>query len=210
MPRLTRTFRFVRIALPLLVLTAAFVFTAALATASFGPGTSRARQEVASREILQPLRFTNPFLLAGTSGQTDFGFPNGGDQGDVDSDPSGFDLGDAVEGQPITRLLSARGGYLPYTFAYDPLLGSGLASELKNAPTLPALENNGLIRGNLDTGLGRYLRFNAELGDFLGPGALGPSAYLFLIRLQRQAFVLQWIACPRVPRATVTSRRWTC
>lgn len=164
-----RILREIRNALPLAVLLATVAFALSFATSPTGADVwlSRASGAVKSRDVIQPIRFTNPFLIAGT----DFDFPNGGDEAE---DPDGFDLGDATEGKPLTRVLSAYGGFQPHTFTLRPLLGSGIASPGKGAPTLPDLAIDGLLKTPaVDTGLGGYLRFNADLGDFIGSGRTG-------------------------------------
>jgi len=173
-----RTLREIRVALPLAVLLATVAFALSFATGETSADVWQSRGvTVKPRDVIQPIRFTNPFLIAGT----DFDFPNGGD---VTEDPDGFDLGDAAEGKPLTRVLSAYGGHQPHTFALRPLLGSSIASPGKGAPTLPDLAIDGLLKTPaLDTGLGAFLRFNAELGDFIGSGRIG-TFRLSLVNLQ--------------------------
>src|SRR5476651_1985555 len=83
-------------ALPLCFAAAAFSFALATAIPPSDSGSPNAagRAAVQSRSVGSPLRFTNPFLQAGT----DPLFPAGGNTA---NGPNGFDLGDALQGQTI-------------------------------------------------------------------------------------------------------------
>src|SRR5579862_5302046 len=107
-----------RTALLLSLISAAAAFSFAIATTSPGDSAAAARAAQA-RAVGTPLRFTNPFLLAGTDPR----FPAGGN---TPNDPKGFDLGDALQGQNIRRVISAAGGYQPYNFVLAPNLDSPL------------------------------------------------------------------------------------
>lgn len=150
--------------LPLVL--AAACFSYALATSAVSPqAAARGLPKAQGRFLGQPLRFTNPFLQAGS----DFQFLAGGD---VDDDPQGFDLGDACSNAVITRYVTAAGGYLPYTFALRRLLGSQ-GSGGDPLASLSGLSPAGILSTNLPADLGRYLRFNVLLTDVIGSQRLG-------------------------------------
>lgn len=122
----------------------------------------RAQVSVHQRQVDVPLRFTNPFLLAGT----DPGFPNGGAQ----AEPQGFDLGDACLNQPVTRYLTAAGGYLPYAFearANFDFVGTN------ETPPIPKTERNGKVSDTFSTSIKGAARFNGIVTDFLGTQRTG-------------------------------------
>ena len=151
--------------------TAALGFTFALATA---PGTpdagSRAANSASPRAVLEPLRFTNPFLLVGTSAGADLLlFPTGGA---TTTDPQGFDLGDVSPGAAITRYVNASGGYLPYRFAAralpDPFAGSNAA--VFDVPLrLPFGKMSTIVPANAFGAL----RFSVLLTDFINTSRVG-------------------------------------
>ncbi|MCY3021105.1 MAG: hypothetical protein NTW87_18990 [Planctomycetota bacterium] len=150
------------------VLLASAAFSYALATSGASPETAaRARQAAAQARFLgQPLRFTNPFLPAGT----DYQYPLGGM---ISLDPQGFDLGDACHGSAITRYITAAGGYMPYTFLLKPLLGSQSSDGGNPSPSLPLLSPGGILSGAMPGDVGSFVRFNVQLTDFIGTQRLG-------------------------------------
>ena len=152
------------------VFAAALSFSLALATSgSRGAPSPAAGPTAQSRFVGQPLRFTNPFFVAGT----DPTFPLAGDPefpqgGNLTDDPDGFDLGDVSFGNPLVRYFSVAGGYLPYTFTLRPLLsGSALAS------ALPAVSRNGKLTGIIAPLAGSALRFTVDLTDFIATQRTG-------------------------------------
>lgn len=109
------------------VLFAAIGFSYAVATTeATNEGLVAVQRSVGASD---PLRFTNPFIAVGV----DANFPLGGDQ---QTDPDGFDLGDACYGSMITRYVTATGGVRPYTFSSTNLDGliSGTGSTLELTP----------------------------------------------------------------------------
>ncbi len=143
-------------------------FSVALATRSdsaSGPRSAIGARGVAPRSVGQDPFFTNPFLPAGA----DPAYPNGGS---ASGNPEGFDLGDGVLGQPVTRYLTAAGGFQPYTFQTIPnfdFLGTNAT------PPIPHLvpNGNGKILDTFLTANDGAARFNASVTDFLGTQALG-------------------------------------
>jgi len=151
--------------------TAALGFTLALATSPAAPvAADRAANSASPRSVVEPLRFTNPFLLAGTVAGADlFLFPTGGA---TTTDPQGFDLGDVSPNSDITRYVNATGGYLPYRFAAralpDPLAGSN--ATVFNVPLrLPF----GKLTTNIPANAFGALRFSVLLTDFINTSRLG-------------------------------------
>lgn len=151
--------------------TAVLGLTFALATTPGSPdATARATQGAAPRAAIEPLRFTNPFLLIGTvPGADPLLFPTGGA---TKTDPQGFDLGDVTAGAEITRYVNATGGFLPYRFAAralpDPLAGSNATSF--NVPLRLPFGKMSTQVPDKATGA---LRFSVLLTDFINTTRLG-------------------------------------
>lgn len=126
------------------------------------------RAAVAPRAVGTPLRFTNPFVLAGS----DPAFPSGGHT----SEPQGFDLGDVNSGISYTRYLNAAGGFLPYTFRTRPNFDF-LAFGISTIPEV-TLYGNGKITDTINVLQGSTptttaARFSATVTDFLGTQRTG-------------------------------------
>jgi len=151
--------------LPLFLAALCFSYALATADAALG-GTQRVALLAKSRFLGQPLRFTHPFLQAGS----DFQFPGGGN---APIDPDGFDLGDAPALGSVMRYITAAGGYQPYTFTLLPLLGSQADGGTNPSPALPSLSPAGLLAGQIPPAVGSFLRFNVGLADFVGSQRLG-------------------------------------
>lgn len=118
------------------------------------------------RSVGQDLKFTNAFI----GSNVDPAYPTGG--GASPSDPQGFDLGDGVLGQPVTRYLTAAGGFLPYTFetkANFDFIGP------QDTPPVPklVLHGNGKILDTFGSAINGAARFNATVTDFLGTQRTG-------------------------------------
>jgi hypothetical protein len=172
--RVTRL-RFLRtFILPLVFASAAFTY--ALGTSGPSPSTGQAdagsRGGAQLRSVGSPLRFTTPFLLAGT----DTLFPTGGN---TPSDPQGFDLGDALQNQPIRRVITAAGGAQPYSYT----LGPNLDPPRLGTVVLPSITPIGVITGNVSVAAGTaanaFVRFNIVLTDFLATQRTG----IFYLRM---------------------------
>ena len=155
---------------------AALGFSYALATsaAGRGPQAPRARAAAGNRNVTQPLRFTNPFLVAGTDSSFALAgdplFPQGGDAQD---DPDGFDLGDATLGTSVLRYINAAGGFLPYEFSLRPVLGSQNIGGSPVPPSLPAIDATGKLTGDISPLAGSVLRFSIDLTDFIATQRIG-------------------------------------
>jgi hypothetical protein len=138
-------------------------FSYALATHSDrADARARAQVTVQPRQVDLPLRFTNAFLPAGA----DPAYPSGGAQ----AEPQGFDLGDACLNQPVTRFLTATGGYLPYSFearANFDFVGTN------ETPPIPKVFRNGRVSDTFSTSIKGAARFNAIVSDFLGTQRTG-------------------------------------
>jgi hypothetical protein len=156
--------------LALACFTAALGFTFALATTpDASVAAARAAHKAGSRAAIEPLRFTNPFLLIGTNpGADPLFFPTGGA---TTTDPQGFDLGDVSPNTDITRYVTATGGYLPYRFAAqslpDPLAGSN---------AVPFAVPLRLPFGKMSTHVPETtgaLRFSVLLSDFINTTRVG-------------------------------------
>lgn len=146
-------------------------FSYALATHSDSENDAAAPpapRSASARALGTPLRFTNAYLAKGV----DPGYPNGGNS---NTDPKGFDLGDATQGVTFTRYLNAAGGGLPYTFATKPnfdVFGSNPNRPIQTPP-VPKVFLNGRITDSFGTSLGGAARFNAVVTDFLGTQRTG-------------------------------------
>ncbi len=146
-------------------------FSYALATQSDpdnGASSSADSRAVTSRAVGAPLRFTNAYLKPGA----DPGYPKGGN---TNTDPKGFDLGDATQGAVFTRYLTATGGGFPYTFATKPnfdVFGSNVGVPLP-PPPIPKVFANGRITDSFNNPVGGAARFNAVVTDFLGTQRTG-------------------------------------
>jgi hypothetical protein len=161
---LSSAFRFPSVCLPFVF--AAVSFAYALAT-SDGLGQAVARAGVQSRAVGTPLRFTTPFLLAGT----DPAFPTGGNTTD---DPQGFDLGDVCGTGPFTRIITATGGYQPYTFTTQALFDKfNLGNDVAPPTLVPSISPIGKLSGALSVPFGSALRFNILLTDFIATQRIG-------------------------------------
>src|SRR5688572_22913272 len=103
--------KFRPILLGLFVATLGFTFALATSanreTGAAGEAGAAVTPGVNNRAVGSNLQITNPFLLPGQ----DAAFPGGGDR---DSDPDGFDLGDATFGSQVVRYIRARNGVTPY------------------------------------------------------------------------------------------------
>jgi len=148
------------------VLLAAVCFSYALATPAAPPAAPCRASAAQSRFAVQLLRFTTPFLAAGS----DFAFAQGGN---VKDDPQGFDLGDACAAGSILRYITGAGGYLPYTFTLKPLLGSQSNGTGAAPASLPSLSPAGILNGNMPADVSAFLRFNVQLSDVIGTQRLG-------------------------------------
>ena len=195
-PRLGVTLSSASLLLPPVVL-AALCFSFALATADTPlDAAARGAQAAKSRALGQPLRFTNPFLPAGS----DSLFPKGGN---VPDDPQGFDLGDALAYPglgSITRYITAAGGYLPYTFTLLPLLGNQADNGTNLSPALPNLTPAGILNGQIPPDVGNFLRFNVGLSDFVGTQRLG-TFRLGIVPAAQAGFRFAQDALPRAQLA---------
>ena len=134
---------------------AALGFSWALATSPTAPAPSC---KAGLRGAAAQLRFSNPFLLAGT----DPLFAKGGD---VTPDPAGFDLGDALGGSQILRYVNALGGFQPYTFTSSSIGSSGSAG-LK-------LDLSGLVTGAVTVAGTAPATFTVEVLDAAGDARSG-------------------------------------
>ena len=144
-----RPFKSVLLALAL----ACLGFSFSLATAP--DSASRQTQDnshAAPRTIGSGLRFSNPPLLPGQDSQ----FPNGGL---TNTDPQGFDLGDACFGSQIVRYLTAVGGVEPFSFsALNSTAFVGLS-----------VSSNGIASGTIPATLGTSVaKFSARVDDSAG------------------------------------------
>jgi hypothetical protein len=147
------------------LLGAAAGLTLALATSDSSQSSIRAT--AAPRAVGTPLRFTNPFLLAGT----DPAFPKGGN---TSADPQGFDLGDACGTGPFTRVITAAGGYQPYTFVTQALFDKfNLGNNAAPQSAIPPITPIGKLSGALSIPFGTVLRFNIVLTDFIATQRIG-------------------------------------
>ena len=157
--------------LPLIFATAAFSY--AVATSPLSTASRSTPASAHGRSVGSPLQFTTPFLLAGTDDR----FPTGGNTTD---DPQGFDLGDALQNQPVRRVITATGGEQPYSYAISPNL------DLPSFGTaiIPSLSTIGLLSGNV-AAVGSFIRFNIILTDFLATQRTGVF-YLRLINAPTQ------------------------
>ena len=156
-----------KLGLPLIVAAAAFSYAVATSPVPLS-GASRSSTPTASgRSVGSPLQFTTPFLQAGTDAR----FPTGGN---TPTDPQGFDLGDALQNQPVRRVITATGGEQPYSYTLTPNL------DLPSFGTavLPSLSPIGLLSGNVSAA-GSFIRFNIILTDFLATQRTG----VFFLRL---------------------------
>ena len=147
---------------------AALGFSFALATTpeTASRETGARAAAVANRDLANRLRFTNPYLLVGSTDPlvalaSDPAFPGGGNLPD---DPDGFDLGDAVASNGLVRYINVTGGYLPYNFLLEPIFGTDRTS----MPTLPSLTPAGRLTYTPDASIGPFLRFKLTASDFLG------------------------------------------
>jgi len=157
------------------VLAAAVAFSVALAT----PVESRdAGAGVKSRFVGTNLRFSNPFILAGS----DPSFPAGGD---VANDPDGFDLGDVAVGSQFVRLVTALGGVRHY--AFTPL----------NPATGMTLQPNGRVTGQVASPVGSF--FNASVTDAASQTRNG----FFRLVARNEAATAFRFAMDRLPSAQV-------
>lgn len=157
--------------LALACFTAALGFTFALATTpDAATAAARAANKAGSRAAIEPLRFTNPFLLTGTNpGADPLLFPTGGA---TTTDPQGFDMGDVSPNTDTTRYVTATGGYLPYRFAAqtlpDPLAGSNGTSF-----AVPLRLPFGKMSTHVPANASGALRFSVLLSDFINTTRVG-------------------------------------
>jgi hypothetical protein len=189
-------FRYARIKRTLLsalfLAAAGFSFAIATPAPQDSSSSDAAKYEAQARAVGAPLRFTNPFLLAGTDPR----FPNGGD---TKKDPKGFDLGDAEQGQNIRRVITAAGGYQPYNFVLAP----NLDSPLVGTATLPTLTPIGLLSGPV-MAAGSFIRFNVTLTDFIATERTG----IFFLRMLNSPAAFRF-AVNRLPTAQQGNHYYT-
>ena len=165
--------------LPFAIVLAVCGFSYSLATTNPPGSASQASpRSVKNREVGEGLRFTNPFLLVGstTPGSSDpVFFPQGGETA---SDPQGFDLGDAALGTPIVRYINGAGGFLPYEFNARPVvapapIGSGVVDGATGIYIPPQRLPFGKLSTFLPTGLGNVVRFDVTLSDLISEPRIG-------------------------------------
>ena len=169
--------------LPLLFAAAAFSYALATSPATSAISSdAESRAAVQSRSVGSPLQFTNPFLLAGT----DPLFPAGGN---TPVGPNGYDLGDALQGQNIRRVISAAGGFQPYTFTLSP----NLDAPRFGTATLPMLSTLGLVSGPV-MAASNFLRFDVTLSDVISTQRRG----VFFLKLLNAPAVFRF-AQDRLP-----------
>jgi hypothetical protein len=157
--------------MPLAVLLAFLGFSVAIATPLNDPANRLSSKTAKSRGVGEAIRFTNPFLAAGTD---PLYFPTGGD---AKSDPDGFDLGDAIASMPLVRYINATGGFLPYAFAAQPLVDPRNAINGKVFQP-PQLLPFGKLKLNLldlpnPSGASAAMRFDVVLQDMVSTNRVG-------------------------------------
>lgn len=157
--------------LPLSLVLAAAGFSYALATATPPLAPDAGPRLAQNREVGEDLRFTNPFLLAGSTepGSDPLFYPQGGDT----ADPQGFDLGDAALGTPIVRYINAAGGFLPYEFTAKPFVSPVFAGSGFGVFVPPQRLPFGKLSTFLPNGLGPAVRFDVALSDLLSTPRTG-------------------------------------
>jgi len=146
-------------ALALGLLCATLGFSYSLATVPTGSGTlveSRDRQLSAGTREGRLLRFSDPFILAGS----DANFPSGGD---VSADPDGFELGDVANTVSFERAISTLGGVRPTSITSVNLANSAGGGIF--------LDQSGVLFGKAT--LAGSFAFNATVRDARGSERTG-------------------------------------
>jgi hypothetical protein len=179
--------------------TAALGFTFALATMETASRGSGMQPAATSRSVGETLKINNPFFVS--QGSADAGlagdplFPLGGNQ----SSGNGYDLGDIEVQKPFKRYISATGGFLPYTYGIEPLLGSDNVGGPVIPPIVPDIDRAGVLSGLVPNFAGSLLRYTISVTDFIGTEVDG----LFKLNLipQNQAFRFAISQLPRAEQA---------